>query len=105
MKTTSKNLVFNLGLNDKDTKRQEISTSDAKTIVTNLACKYFWGASIHENEGVYTHENGEIVIERSFQIWTFTDKDYMQFVEDLKTIFNQESIMVTILSWAKTNFL
>lgn len=88
--------VLYLGLNDKESKTQKISTLDAYHIVTNLISKQFEGGTISEAHGIYKHDNGTIVIETTFRIELLmtTEKNVRKFVETLKTIFNQESVAV-----------
>lgn len=87
--------VLYLGLNDKDSKVQEIATLDAYKIAMNLIAGVgYEGASISESTGFYTHENGEFVIEKSFRIEIlFADEEKTaNLIRDLKKAFNQESI-------------
>jgi uncharacterized lipoprotein YmbA len=81
-------------LNDKDSKKQEINTIDAFKIATKLTIDEFGGGTIHEGNWIYTHENGEIVIEKTLIIELITDKDETNFVNTLKKVFNQESVLV-----------
>lgn len=83
-----------LGLNDKDSKIQEISTIDAYKITMNIIAGYYEGASISENTGFYTHKNGDFVIEKSLRIEILfaDDEKTKKLIEDLKNAFNQESI-------------
>lgn len=85
-----------MGLNDKDSKRQQISTLEAYKIVSNLVAKEFNGGTIYEADGVYRHEDGTIVIEKTLKIELLfaEQKDVKDFCETLKRIFNQESIAV-----------
>lgn len=90
---------FYIGLNDKETKRQEINTLDAFKIVENVFntfCKY--GATIRECKGIYKHESGEKVIENTLESFT-TEELETQTINDivkvLKNTLNQESILVT----------
>lgn len=81
-----------LGLNDKETKRQEINTLDAYKVAANV-CK---DCSISELTGYYTHDNGAVVIEKSLKIELFgKEKTEVQAIaEQLKTIFNQELVII-----------
>lgn len=85
-----------MGLNDKDSKRQQISTLEAYKIVSNLVAKEFDGGTIYEADGVYRHDDGTIVIEKTLKIELLfaEQKDVKDFCETLKRIFNQESIAV-----------
>lgn len=88
-------IIF-LGLNDKDTKKQEISTLSAYKIANNIIFKYLEGATILEANGIYKHDNGEFVIEKSLQIeLLFTDKKTVEKIaSELKNAFNQESVII-----------
>lgn len=85
-----------LGLNDKDTKKQEITTKEAYTFVSKIIARDFGGGTIYEAQGVYTHEGGEIVEEKTLRIeLLFTTWEKVKtFVGTLKRAFNQESVIV-----------
>lgn len=87
-----------MGLNDKDSKMQEISTVDAYKTVTNLCTSYTDGATIKEALGVYKHDNGVIVTETSLQIdLLFISKEQvLEIARQLKVLFNQESIVLQV---------
>lgn len=93
----TKNYSIYVGLNDRDQKIQLISTLEAAKITQKLVCKFFGGGTIYETDGVYTHENGAIVIEKTLKIeliWIDDVDNVNEFIKTLKTIFNQESILV-----------
>ena len=83
-----------IGLNDKDTKQQEISTLDAFKIVLNSVKSCYDGATVKECKGFYTHSDGSITIENSFEVSIlFADEvKTRSVIEMLKTMLNQESI-------------
>ena len=85
---------FNLyvGLNDKDTKIQEVTTEQAKDIVNNVC----GDCSIQEITGYYTHDNGEKVKENTLKVeLLFKSEDEVRlYCQDLKKLLNQESIAV-----------
>ena len=85
-----------LGLNDKDSKKQEVSTKEAFTYVSKLIASDFGGGTIYEAKGIYTHEGGEIVEEKTLRIeLLFTTFEKVRgFVATLKKAFNQESVAV-----------
>ena len=91
-----KNFTLYLGLNDKDSKQQEIATVEAYKIVSNLISSDFDGGTIFEAKGIYKHENGEIVTETTLRIeLLFTEAIKVKALCDtLKKLFNQESIAV-----------
>lgn len=85
-----------LGLNDKDTKRQEISTIEAYKVVSNLIAEDFDGGTIYEARGIYRHDSGEVVEEKTLRIELLftTIEKVKNLVSILKRAFNQESIAV-----------
>lgn len=91
-----KKFTLYLGLNDKDSKQQEIATVEAYKIVSNLISSDFNGGTIFEAKGIYKHENGQIVTETTLRIeLLFTEAVKVKALCDtLKKLFNQESIAV-----------
>lgn len=85
-----------LGLNDKDKKVQLINTIEAYKICNNILMNFTDGATIFEANGLYKHEDGKIVVEKTLRIeLLFVDKDTVgNIVTWLKQVFNQESIAV-----------
>lgn len=90
-----KEIILTIGLNDKDTKKQEITTIDAYKIVQNICTMYVGGATIYETYGVYKHENGDIIEEKSLRIEIATDdkKAVIDVINVLKMALNQESVL------------
>lgn len=90
--------ILYIGLNDKDSKQQEISTLDAYKIVFNAVKKYYDGATITESRGFYTHESGAVTFENSLVCSIlFADDDKTRLLaEDLKILLNQETIALEI---------
>lgn len=85
-----------VGLNDKDSKVQEISTTEAMKIVRNLVLTYTDGATIFEAEGIYKHEDGTFVVENTLRIeLMFVEvKAVREIVNTIKKMLNQESVAV-----------
>lgn len=82
-----------IGLNDKDSKVQEISTLDAYKMVGALV----GDCTIQEARGLYTHKDGTQVLETTLivQIIDFSGKmDIAPVVETIKKALNQESVAV-----------
>lgn len=92
-----KKVNFYIGLNDKETKIQEISTIEAFKIVQKTAINLFGGGTIYECSGIYTHENGEIVEEKSLKLEVINPNNIkiVEFIHIIKTVLNQESILKT----------
>lgn len=86
-----------IGLNDKDTKQQELTNLDAKAEISMILFKYFPnGFTLQECQGMYRHEDGTVVCENTIKVILF---DYniglvLDAVEDLKLKLNQECIAV-----------
>ena len=86
-----------IGLNDKDTKRQELTNLDAKAEISTILFRYFPnGFTLQECQGMYRHEGGTVVCENTIKVILF---DYaiglvLDAVEDLKLKLNQECIAV-----------
>lgn len=82
-----------IGLNDKDSKVQEINTVDAYKIVGAL----IGDCTIQEARGLYTHQDGTQVLESTLivQVIDFSGTLAVKpLVETIKTALNQESVAV-----------
>ena len=90
--------TLTIGLFDKDTKRQKISTDIAIRIVSDLVVNVIGYGTIHTGNGIYTHNNGSIVVEPSLVYFVDGEKDLKDKVKTLawsiKKALNQESIML-----------
>lgn len=85
-----------VGLNDKDSKQQEINTVDAYKIISNMITATFDGGTISEATGIYKHSNGTFTTEITLRIeLLFTTIEQVKpFVAELKKVLNQETIAV-----------
>ena len=81
-----------IGLNDKDSKKQEVKTNDAIKLVSNVIN----GGSISTIHGVYTHEDGTKVNETTLKVDILYSDDatVRMYANDLKRLLNQESILI-----------
>ena len=90
--------TLTIGLFDKDTKRQKISTDIAIRIVSDLVVNVIGYGTIHTGNGIYTHVNGSIVIEPSLVFFVDGEKDLKNKVKTLawqiKKALKQESVML-----------
>lgn len=90
-------ITLYIGLNDKDTKIQEVNTLDAYKMVSNVIGV---GCTITEGRGIYKHEDGTVVSEVSLVVEMLDfdkslSKEWLKDkVEQIKTILNQESVAV-----------
>lgn len=92
-----KKFTLYLGLNDKDSKVQVVSTVEAYKIVTRLLAAEFGGGTVFEATGVYKHTHEQtVVIETTLRIeLLFAEEPAVRaFVAELKKIFNQEEVAV-----------
>lgn len=85
--------IFTIGLLDKDSHKQEFTTIEAFKIVQKLVVKHFGGGTISEALGVYKHNDGTIVEERSIRVETVTNQNHVDFINEAKAVLNQESVM------------
>ena len=93
MQSTTRYTIY-IGLFDKDTKTQIISTKKALGIISQKITEKFGGWTIYPSSGVYAHDDWKIVQEPSIVIQTMTNEDVSNFVNELKVDFNQESVLV-----------
>ena len=91
--------TLTIGLFDKDTKKQKISSDMAIKIVSDLVTQTIGYGTIYNGNGIYTHINGQIVVEPS--IIYFVDGEEEEEESKIKTLawmikkaLNQESIMM-----------
>ena len=90
--------TLTIGLFDKDTKRQKISTDIAIRIVSDLVVQTVGYGTVYTGNGIYTHNNGSIVIEPSIVFFVDGENDLKNKVKTLawqiKKALNQESVML-----------
>ena len=90
--------TLTIGLFDKDTKKQKISSDMALRIVSDLVVQTVGYGTIHNGHGIYTHNNGSIVIEPSIVFFVDGENDLKNKVKTLawqiKKALNQESVML-----------
>ena len=91
-----KKATLYIGLNDKDTHRQEVETVEAYKLVQRELVRAVGGGTIYAADGIYTHDDGTIVIEKTLRVEIIgaADPAIMGLVQVLKTILNQESIII-----------
>lgn len=88
--------TVSIGLNDKDSKKQEVTTEEAKNIINNSLKASGCDATLTEVNGVYTHQNGERVTERSYnaEILFCSKKQVFSFADMVKKALNQETVII-----------
>ena len=84
-----------IGLNDKNTKRQEINTTEAIKLLTNMLTD-IGGATIYEATGIYTHETGDVIIENTLRVELIeVNQEVLKYkIGLIKQMLNQESIIL-----------
>lgn len=99
-----KTINFYIGFLDKDSKRYHMSIHECETVTKAVALDFFKsGYTFTETEGVYEHDNGEIVVERGCKITVFMELDLAgetmvdSFVKNIKEQLNQESVAVEVI--------
>ena len=88
------------GLNDKDTKKQEITIDEAYTrIITALKNNGADGATFTECKGVYIHDDGTPVFENSIKIeLLFIEYEAVKAIaNELKNTLNQEAVVIEVI--------
>lgn len=92
-----KKYILFVGLNDKDTKSQKISTLAARDMIQNIILSAgLDGATISNALGIYKHDNGQIIHEESIRVEVLfaSERQIMSICKQIKTVLNQESVAV-----------
>lgn len=90
LQALTKHILF-IGLADKDTKKQEVSTKRAKELIA----KTFGDCTISDATGIYTHQDGTgTVKEKTLRVEMLfkTDKEVIKNVRVIKELLNQETV-------------
>jgi len=86
-----------VGLNDKDTKQQELSNLEAKVGISAILFRYCPnGFTLQECQSIYKHDDGTVVCENTIKVILLDYNMSMiyEIIEDLKRKLNQECIAV-----------
>ena len=86
-----------IGLNDKDSKKQEVSTRRAREeVIKILNDNNITGLTMYEVTGVFKHDTGEVVFEKSLKVELLEVKkeDVKKSIQELKKALNQENILL-----------
>lgn len=91
-----KNYSIYLGLNDQDNFEQKFSVEESKTMLQNIISKYFGGFTIIEANGHWLDSFNNVVKENTIiiKISDADDDNIAILCEELKTVFNQNCVMV-----------
>ena len=87
-----------IGLNDKDSKIQEITTIEAFKIVTRIFADCECGVTITEGMGVYKHDDGTIITETTLVCVNFGDEleAIKKACKLIKVALNQEAVAIEV---------
>lgn len=86
-----------IGLNDKDSKKQEVSTRRAKEeVIKILNANNITGLTMYEVTGVFKHEDGTLTFEKSLKVELLEveEEEVLRSINELKTALNQESVLL-----------
>ena len=85
-----------IGLNDKETKQQNIDTFEASKIVQNILTEKTGGGTIFNATGVYKHDDGTVIIENTLrvEIVAAAMDAVRAAIEIIKAALNQESVIL-----------
>lgn len=99
-----KKMTLFIGLNDKDSLVQSVSDELAMQAVMDNLMPFTDGMTVYNAKGMYTHADGSIVIENSLRIEIFGSvrKGFSDALMRIKSVLNQESIIVEVDSDCKT---
>lgn len=87
-----------IGLNDKDTKQQELTNLDAKAEISAILFKHFpYGFTLQECQGLYKHKDGTTVCENTIKVTLLCYDISNDVIEELKLKLNQECIAVEFI--------
>lgn len=103
-----KKFVMYVGLNDKDTKRQEISTEKSIDIVCKaLANQGITNLTMQQGIGIYTHQDGTKTTETSLIVtMLFVERvQVINAISDIKTILNQECVALETVQVKKSELV
>lgn len=93
-----------VGLSDKDTHKQMMSTEKIIEIIDEVCFRRNVGFSMTTSKGGYIHDNGTYVFEESIQlsIIGITKEMALEIAKTLKKMLNQECVVVNVYNSVDT---
>lgn len=92
--------IYNIfiGLNDKDTLQQIMSTEKIIDLINKVCFQRQVGFSVTPSRGGYIHDNGTYVFEESVQLSLIgvTKEMALEIARTLKELLNQECVFVNV---------
>lgn len=88
--------TFFVGLNDKDTKKQELPTIECVKRIENIFNTLTEGATLKECRGVYKHTDGTKIVENTIECicYDLQENRIAGIAQALKSALNQESVLI-----------
>ena len=88
--------TLSVGLNDKDAKKQLMTDDEALAIINQAMYNVGVDGNIQVSFGIYTHDDGTKVFEKSFNIEILfsSDAKVLELIQVLTVKLNQESIVM-----------
>ncbi|NLL41838.1 MAG: DUF3574 domain-containing protein [Firmicutes bacterium] len=85
-----------IGLNDKDSYRQEIPTEEAEALVEGIILKYADGFTRILAKGAYTDGAGVVTFEDSliYELLFTTEEQVSKIIDEVLAALNQDSVLV-----------
>lgn len=101
-----KKVTLFIGLNDKDSKKQEISALAASKIISNILVSYDEAGTITDAVGIYKHKDGTVITENSLKVEIYSENiaRLKQAAFEIKGALNQESILFEVTE-TESNFI
>lgn len=95
MQTGEKYLLY-IGLNDKDTYQQEITTEDARRTVNTICAKYADGYTASDASGGWVDQTGTLTQENTlvYAFYDISEEQLVCLMDDVLVALNQNSILV-----------
>lgn len=93
---TGEKYLLYIGLNDKDTYRQEKSTDEARDIIDSICVKYTDGYTVFEATGGWTDETDAFTSENTlvYAFYDISKEQLIKIMDEVLTQLNQNSILV-----------
>lgn len=93
-----KKITLSIGMNDKDTKKPEIEEEEFMRIIKDNVLPLGGATIIPGCVGVYTHDDGQVVVEKSVQVvfYGVSPAAVKTMAHKLCELLNQESIAMEV---------
>ena len=95
METGEKYIIY-VGLNDKDTYKQEVPTKEARDMVNAICAKYLDGYTASSAKGGWVDETDTLTQENTlvYSFYNVEEEALIQVMDEIREKLNQNSILV-----------